>query len=1295
MRKHKWQAKVFYLVLALAFAFGLAPLAATTPVEARVHGDFYAYPMDYAKAGQYVYFYDMSADGAAATSWLWNFGDGSTSTDQNPSHQYYPTNECETYDVTLTATWPSGATDTVTKYDYITVCWGLITEPYSYSYDDYSYYAPSGIDSQIGYNVLKARAIFVVPDGVTAGFAWTNRVIGWVVSGDGHQVAGGTTGVGLTGMPPDPDGTGPARFPWVQVESDGTTVGEVLITAQIDVTGPPPTADIILSATKKWGDINFTELDTMEYDYETGEWVYSDCPGESEVRWYEGLVRIPLPNDDGGYIERSKAQVGVGFIRETVIGTFDDKAGGTFEHPADGAVVHMFLLDGNAPVHNLPQTEQEAFDGDWSATKLLNEVSRLQDLYPPRCVSFFDGDPILVDDNGNLIHVTKVSGDIDLNGNGVFDDPEEMGLTGNTLMADCEEAVKIVFVATYPYEQGPELPVFAEICAWNFWTQQLEKVPEVHWAGEKVVLEKQFGSIYSGYPVLFNLENQSCGSLFPVEQQTNYGATGGDSAMGSQQVLTHVDEYGVARAILESQSPCECDIQCSLYGMPDSSGPYGQLINQAGWVIFFLKFEGITLSNVQGERTGHDSGLWDPIVASGMIWDAMNDDGVGSILVDPTEDWAEDQFVGKTIKVWKGEMEDDGSITYVGDIQVGEVLSNYEVDFDGNGEVVVSTPPWDTVPSGPTQDIQWYYQIVDPVWNPATDDLSQELNVSQDTLLRARVKGWFMGDDLSWRESVVVDLDGDGFAETRLPEGRWVLPDDWPILAGAEWEEFRPHWDIMDQPNDNIMSKADYDADGWKEWGDYIEWTLNESPNKLDKPGDLVAERPVIGPYSQLDQYSPYIQEPWKLNYKTIVPNGKLNWWDCPMPPAKIAFEITDGAGFFKDADKGDIYYQWVETDLESDGPDGIAYTNPYYWEMIPGNPLIPAFVLNGGFDWDSWNPDYGPYPFWKIFNQLPGETPSDPQHPTKVEVYSDNHGEAMVFLNGDWNLDLSQWVGAGGAYDIPTGTVVGDTVVKAIADYPYMRKHLTAVSNTVEKTWTWGKRILGTDPQSWDAFETRMVFQVGDLQANNEKMAFIWVTDRDGNPAVGEKIEWWVAPPGAEISDITTSNGVSVWLPDINVEHGFLEGTLVSPTGEVGGANAALDRGVSFARLPTDEEKALFRKFQTMGDYPATLDVDDYAVAAIYVTSSLPTAFDLTIKLHEGDLGTVVRHTNLNFNAVDAYDDPETFEVGDVDRDGAVNVLDMILVGQNFGKTEVPGDVDKNGDINVLDMTVVGQHFS
>jgi len=50
-------------------------------------------------------------------SWNWDFGDGSSSTEQNPTHIY---NDYRTYTVSLTVTG-SGISDTETKTDYINV----------------------------------------------------------------------------------------------------------------------------------------------------------------------------------------------------------------------------------------------------------------------------------------------------------------------------------------------------------------------------------------------------------------------------------------------------------------------------------------------------------------------------------------------------------------------------------------------------------------------------------------------------------------------------------------------------------------------------------------------------------------------------------------------------------------------------------------------------------------------------------------------------------------------------------------------------------------------------------------------------------------------------------------------------------------------------------------------------------------------------------------------------------------------------------------------------------------------
>jgi PKD repeat protein len=78
--------------------------------------DFTATPLE-GIAPLTVQFIDQSI--GTITSWLWNFGDGSTSTQQNPLHVYDP-REDPKYTVSLTVNGPEGS-DTETKVEYITV----------------------------------------------------------------------------------------------------------------------------------------------------------------------------------------------------------------------------------------------------------------------------------------------------------------------------------------------------------------------------------------------------------------------------------------------------------------------------------------------------------------------------------------------------------------------------------------------------------------------------------------------------------------------------------------------------------------------------------------------------------------------------------------------------------------------------------------------------------------------------------------------------------------------------------------------------------------------------------------------------------------------------------------------------------------------------------------------------------------------------------------------------------------------------------------------------------------------
>lgn len=68
-----------------------------------------------------VYFHDLSAN--SPTSWYWEFGDGTTSTEQNPSHLY---NACGSYTVNLTATNDDGSDTYTVQEGYVFVNWPFL-----------------------------------------------------------------------------------------------------------------------------------------------------------------------------------------------------------------------------------------------------------------------------------------------------------------------------------------------------------------------------------------------------------------------------------------------------------------------------------------------------------------------------------------------------------------------------------------------------------------------------------------------------------------------------------------------------------------------------------------------------------------------------------------------------------------------------------------------------------------------------------------------------------------------------------------------------------------------------------------------------------------------------------------------------------------------------------------------------------------------------------------------------------------------------------------------------------------
>jgi PKD repeat protein len=87
-----------------------------TAIAGEIHADFYATPASGA-APLTVDFTDQSTSTSGIDTWSWNFGDGGSSAEQNPGHQYTAEG---TYSVTLTVSGADG-TDSETKSGYITV----------------------------------------------------------------------------------------------------------------------------------------------------------------------------------------------------------------------------------------------------------------------------------------------------------------------------------------------------------------------------------------------------------------------------------------------------------------------------------------------------------------------------------------------------------------------------------------------------------------------------------------------------------------------------------------------------------------------------------------------------------------------------------------------------------------------------------------------------------------------------------------------------------------------------------------------------------------------------------------------------------------------------------------------------------------------------------------------------------------------------------------------------------------------------------------------------------------------
>ncbi len=397
-----------------------------------------------------------------------------------------------------------------------------------------------------------------------------------------------------------------------------------------------------------------------------------------------------------------------------------------------------------------------------------------------------------------------------------------------------------------------------------------------------------------------------------------------------------------------------------------------------------------------------------------------------------------------------------------GQADVKVVLYTFQPLTSAGGEILQGPNDWTQIESEHAFVV--FYLNLEEVTPVNSDPLA--VDPGMNARFGVQVKGWFTNSNPSMRPAKEVDWDGDGNPDAINPAGRWVLPDDWPVLAGADPMLLRAHWDLMDNWTDLITAGNPL--------GPY-NTNVRTPPIPLGGPGE--AQYPVIGPNSWLQPFT--TENMWDASAvvpadamvddtpdtlprdsddvrNTVVPNGVVEWQDAIMPAARIWFRVT-GTTLSEVSKTAFAPYM-------TQGPGGPIYQAPYYAVEIPNSmfipPLsnvwsVPPFYAPEGYWVDSWgfrdgtlgpivtdtNLD-GPYWFWdELGPSAEGPLAGD----SVVVVYSDNNGYAYVTLDS-----LAQQ---------------GSAVITATADYPYLRKHPAMKSDEV--TQTWGPPLVET--VTWD----------------------------------------------------------------------------------------------------------------------------------------------------------------------------------------------------------------------------------
>ena len=206
-------------------------------------------------------------------------------------------------------------------------------------------------------------------------------------------------------------------------------------------------------------------------------------------------------------------------------------------------------------------------------------------------------------------------------------------------------------------------------------------------------------------------------------------------------------------------------------------------------------------------------------------------------------------------------------------------------------------------------------------------------------------------------------------------------------------------------------------------------------------------------------------------------------------------------------------------------------------------------------------------------------------------------------------------------------------------------------------------------------------------------------------NLAVADGVMWFnganLAVQKADLVESDALGGMMLWAEDYDAI-GSSKSILTSVYNTLN-QNTSVPISVITSSLPTCTMGVAYSQV-----FMATGGIAPYTWAII--SGTLPAGLSLSSSGIISGTPTAlnaVGTTSITFQVTDTVDATANvsltinveYSTWDINGDGSVNVLDRILIAQDFGRTGPPGwireDVNDDGMINILDLIVVGQHLT